>query len=192
MQTGQSCVVLSSNADSSGGGQYLRLPPVDFGRKSAGSGFSICSWFRFDIAGADRSFSRVFEFGNGAPLDNILLTKIGSSNRLRVFICCSYSCSVYVLPTPIAFDQWRHVCVVNQGNNWAYYDDGLIVGTQTLCTLSDVTLMSNFLGRSNWDGDSLLQGSISDFQIFDRSLSAMEVNALISEYASGKLSFISQ
>ena len=88
-------------------------------------------------------------------------------------------CSVGFYFAPISYGQWRHVCVVNHATNWFFYDNGVQVGSSLAqCNLSDVELSANYLARSNWGTDRLLQGSISEFRAYNRSLTASEVAAL--------------
>ena len=173
--SGANCAIFSSNSNSSGGGQWLQAPPINLGSMSAGAGFSICSWFMF---GGNGSWSRIFDFGNGPASDNNLLAQVGVSAVLQHHKYCSSTNFPFQFPDPITLGQWRHVCIVNQGTAWTYFDNGRIVGTQQSCTLNDVTLSSNFLGRSNWPIDRLLQGRIGVFQIYSRALSASDVGII--------------
>ena len=71
------------------------------------------------------------------------------------------------------------MCISNQGTSWLFYDGGLLVGTQqTRCAVANIVLSSNYLGRSNWNGDPLLQGAIAQFQVYARVLSEEEVATL--------------
>ena len=85
---------------------------------------------------------------------------------------------LFDFPAPIVLGEWRHVCIVNQGTTWTYYDKGGLVGispTSSSNYLADSLLSPNYLGRSNWDGDRLLQGSISDFRVYSVALTASVV-----------------
>ena len=171
------CAVFSSAENSFGGGQFFTVPPVNFGAMSAGAGFSICSWFKYSVQGYA---SRIFDFGNGMNDNNILLRSGGSGDtglQLDVYYDCAQTDSFYF--SPISYGQWRHVCIVNQATDWFYYDNGLQVGSSLKqCNISDVVLSSNYLARSNWGTDSLFQGSISEFRIYNRVLTASEVAVL--------------
>ena len=124
------------------------------------------------------SWSRIFDFGNGPSSDNNLLAQVGVSAVLQHHKYCSATNFPFQFPDPITLGQWRHVCIVNQGTAWTYFDNGRIVGTQQSCSLNDVALSSNFLGRSNWPIDRLLQGRIGVFQIYSRALSTSEVDII--------------
>ena len=172
---GANCAMFSSYSDSSGGGQWLQAPPINLGSMSAGAGFSICSWFMFS---ANSTWSRIFDFGNEQPSDNNLLAQAGVSGMLEHHKYCSTTNFPFQFPDPIIYNRWRHVCIVNQGTTWTYFDNGSVVGTQQSCTLNQVPLSSNFLRRSNCASDRLLQGRIGVFQIYSRALSAPEVETI--------------
>ena len=174
---GAHCAVFSSDADSSGGGQFFTAPPINIGAMSAAAGFSVCTWFRFDVAG---SWSRVFDFGNGPDSANLLLTDYDGQGVLVVqrYLPCPDD-HTFTFPAPISYGQWRHVCIVNQGTDWSFYDDGVLVGSdQRPCSYASDVLSSNYLGRGNWDGNRLLRGRIAEFRIYNRSLSASEAARL--------------
>ncbi len=136
---------------------------------SASAGFSICTWFVFD---ATTYSARIFDFGAGRDNNNVVLFRIGSSNVLQLF----YSCGYFNFPNAIINGQWRHVCVVNQGRSWSVYDDGVFAVSQTAsCSLSNVLLTSNFIGRSNWHEQSLLIGRVDEFRIYQKALVYFEV-----------------
>lgn len=171
--------MFSSLADSSGDGQFFKAPLVDFGSLSIGTGFSICTWLRFDGIG---SWSRVFDFGNGPGQGNIILAQNGESSTLsfvRWQVCNNINTYYgFNFPVGILYSQWRHVCVMNKGIRWTYYDNGALVGSDQTCGLTSDPLFSNYLGRSNWNPDRLFQGGLAEFRIYSRSLSLAEVQAI--------------
>ena len=170
---GAECAVFSSDADSSGGGQYFKLPTVNLGQMSANQGFSICAWFVFDAAGW---WSRVFDFGQGFAMNNLFLAQDDLSKLyLRVY---SGSAGVAKLSSPISYPlgAWRHACVVNQGRRWELYENGTLVAyIFSSIDLVPVDLTSNFIGRSNLEGDRLLRGKVDEFRMYNRALAGSEV-----------------
>jgi hypothetical protein len=166
---GSQCAALSSTGDSSGGGQYFRVNPVSLGS----AGFSICTWFVFD---ATTYSARIFDFGAGRDNNNVVLFRSGWSDVLYVYYSCGYGNGYFHFPNPIINGQWRHVCVVNQGKSWSFYDNGVFAASQTAsCSLSNVLLTSNFIGRSNWYADSLLIGRVDEFRIYQKALLYFDV-----------------
>jgi hypothetical protein len=173
------CSQLSSEADSSGGGQYFTLPTVNLGKMSAEAGFSICSWFMFDTV---REGSRVFDMGNGEYNNNVFLAREGGSDRLyaEYWNWGSYQDSISS-PNAIVEGVWRHACLVNQGRIWALYDDGVqTVHSTANFDLVNIDLSSNHIGRSSWGGDMLMQGKIDEFRMYSRALDMTEVSRIVS------------
>jgi hypothetical protein len=81
------------------------------------------------------------------------------------------------LPTGV----WTHVAVTKSGNTGTLYVNGSVVGTNNAMTLSPSSLGStnqNWLGRSQYSADPYLNGRIDDFRIYNRALSASEVQSL--------------
>ncbi len=188
---GSRCAVLSSTSDSSGGGQYFRMSTLNLGAMSASDGFSICTWFVFD---ATTSWARVFDFAFAPILassrHNVCLARNGITNKLTVEYSCGSVTASAVIPNTIVNGDWRHVCIVNQGRKWSFYDNGAIAVSQTAtCSLSNIPLNSNFIGRSNFNHDRLLIGRVDDFRIYQRSLSRDEV-AIIYSGAAGAWTLI--
>ncbi len=175
---GSQCTILNSYSDSSGLGQYFRVPSLNLGSMSISTGFSICSWFAFN---ATTRWARIFDFGAGQNNQNIILSREGVSNNLRFANVYDTYTEETILPNPIINGKWRHVCVVNQGRNWTVYDDGTIAVFQIAsASIKNVLLTSNFIGRSNWAIDKLLIGRIDEFRIYQKSLLPSDVTRIYS------------
>ena len=63
------------------------------------------------------------------------------------------------------------------------YVDGTVVGSNTTDTLpSDLgNTTDNWLGRSAWADDEYYTGSIDEFRIYNRALTASEVQYLVGD-----------
>eukprot|EP01036_Dinobryon_divergens_P061809 gene61809-biopygen28738 len=62
---------------------------------------------------------------------------------------------------------------------WTIFVDGVQV--QQISSMNypaSISRSSNYLGRSNWNGDPYFNGAIGDFRLYDRMLSASEVQTL--------------
>ena len=166
--------VLESSSDSSGGGHYFRLGAINLGALSAGAGFSICTWFALD---AVANWARIFDLGLlpfSPTRNNVALSRRGVSTELVIYYGCGST--TFSFPDPIVNGEWRHVCAVNQGRNWSFYDNGEISMSLTAaCSLNSVLLTSNFIGRSNYNNDRLMIGRVDEFRIYRRALLPSEV-----------------
>ena len=60
-----------------------------------------------------------------------------------------------------------------------YYKDGKLKNSnESTTTLATLSRTNQYLGRSNWPGDEYFNGSIDDFRVYDRALSANEIRLL--------------
>jgi len=158
--------------------QYFTAPPINFGDMAARSGFTLCSWFQF-ATGDLSNYDRIFDFGDGVASNNVLMTNHMGSLEVHRYLPCYLYSIIYTFTTAISYGTWRHVCIANKGTNWSFYDNGVLAGTENLpCSLMNTVLSSNYLGRSNWAQNQLLQGSIAEFRIYNRVLLGSEVATL--------------
>lgn len=77
----------------------------------------------------------------------------------------------------IAIDQWHHVAVASEGATVTLYIDGAGAGT---CARQTISTAPNFLrfGFTTNFGGSAFQGQLDEIQLFDRALSAGEIEVL--------------
>ncbi len=176
---GSQCAALASYSDSYGGGQYFRVNTLNLGAMSASTGFSICIWFVFDATTYE---ARIFDFGMGDWSSVLSLSRSGSSNLLQLqFGQCDYGPNWYYFPNPIVNGQWRHVCVVNQGSSWSFYDNGALSAfLNSYCSLNNVSQPSNFIGRSNYNYQQLLVGRVDEIRIYEKPLLPSDVASIYS------------
>ena len=71
----------------------------------------------------------------------------------------------------------------NSAGNVVEYRDGVSIQTGTIPLPTNITRMSNYIGRSNWASDAYYKGQMDDLRIYNRALSAAEVKQL---YLMGK------
>jgi hypothetical protein len=78
---------------------------------------------------------------------------------------------------------WHHVAVVLSGGTGTLYVDGQPGTPRTGMTLTPASLgttTNNYIGRSQFAVDPYLDGSIDDFRVYSRALSAAEILVLAS------------
>jgi hypothetical protein len=176
---GAECAVFGSNSLQN----YYSLPNMDLGFWSAREGFSICMWFLFDDFDRIRSFSRIFDLGLGPGNKNVLLARYGNGDTLSLIYNYDGPIQQIDSPIPITFGTWRHFCVTNQNTGagkslWTFYENGILSLQTTLDpVLPQISLTSNFIGKSNWD-DPTFKGKMDDFRIYSKALSAEEIELL--------------
>lgn len=78
---------------------------------------------------------------------------------------------------------WKHVAYTLSGSTAYLYEDGVQVGTKTNVTINPSqigsgTTTADYIGRSVYTGDKYFKGQMKDFRVYNRALSASEVQAL--------------
>jgi len=140
--------------------------------------FSVSTWVKVD---ANPQCARVFDYGSGTGA-YMFLSPDSGSNTVRYAITTNSSAGEQrienraVLSTGI----WHHVAVTLSGSVGVLYIDGAAVGTNSSMTLHPSNLGSttqNYIGKSQW-ADPNLTGSVDDFRIYSRALSAAEIAGL--------------
>jgi hypothetical protein len=124
------------------------------------------------------------------------LTPSGGGGTLRYAITTNSASGEQPItgPTALSTGIWHHVAVTLSGSVGILYVDGTAVGTNSSLTINPSSLGSttqNYFGKSQWS-DPNLTGSLDDFRIYGRALSATEVSALAatalpSPWASGDI-----
>jgi hypothetical protein len=155
---------------------YASLPS---GIVSGLTNFTISSWVKVN---ALSDWTRIFDFGTGTNAYMFLTNNVPGAG-LRFAITASGNGSeqrinAAALPTGV----WKHVAVTWSGNTAILYVDGAEVARNSAMTLNPSSLGTttlNYIGKSQWS-DPYLNGTIDDFRIYNRALSATEVASLAS------------
>ncbi len=166
---------LSGNAVQLTGG-YASLPA---GIVSGVNNFTIAAWVKADSLS---NWARIFDFGTGVTDYMFLTPDAGTTNALRFAITTSGGGGEQQLNGPtLTTGTWYHLAVVLSGNTGTLYVNGAAVATNTGMTLHPSSLGSttlNYLGKSQFSSDPSFKGTIDDFRIYSRALSATEISAL--------------
>ncbi|MEO5714444.1 MAG: LamG-like jellyroll fold domain-containing protein [Luteolibacter sp.] len=160
--------------------QYATLPTgVIDGLTNA----TFMAWIKLN--GAPTTWQRVFDFGTGTTNYLFLTTQFGTggnANKLRFGIRTAAVAEQSINSTTVTpTGTWAHVAIVLSGGTGRIYLNGNLVGENTAMTLTPSSLGSttqNYLGKSQW-ADPYFNGSIDDFRIYSRALSASEITERI-------------
>jgi hypothetical protein len=158
-----------------GSNQYVSLPG---GIVSGLTSFSLSAWVKLSAVPA---WCRIFDLGTGTNA-YMFLTPNTSSSTLRFSITTGGSGQEQRMEAPaLPTGSWQHVAVTLAANAGTLYVNGGRVAQNASMTLNPASLGSttqNWLGRSQFAGDPYLNGQIDNFRIYNRALSAAEVQTL--------------
>jgi len=161
---------------------YVDLPIGSIINSLKDSTFAI--WANF--ASAEGDWQRLWDFGTGTDFYMFLCPCVGTTTTgiMRFAITTTSNGGESTLNAPSTLPSgWHHVTVVIDGttrNMQLYLDADVIASgtTQTLPADLGVTTQ-NWLGRSQWSGDAYYSGSLDDFRIYNRVLTAGEIDKLV-------------
>ncbi len=158
----------------SGSNEYVSLPS---GIVSGLSSFSICTWVKLSAA---PQWSRIFDFGTGMTEYMFLTPNSGAGTRFGITTAGNGQ-EQQLNATALATGSWQHVAVTLTASTGTLYVDGAQVSQSTTMTLSPMSLGTtpqNWIGRSEFAVDPYVSGQVDNFRIYDRALSAAEVQAI--------------
>jgi len=159
-----------------GTSNYVRLPTftADFS-----SGVTVSAWMNPSVV---TSQSRLVDLGGGVA-NNIIVYRQQTTQNLvfELWIGAGKAC-VATAPSIIVNGSW-HLYTVTEDtlDKVTFFVDGSpMANGQCTTEPSSATRTSSYIGKSNWPGDPLYQGSMQDVRLYNRGLSASEVLSLYS------------
>lgn len=148
---------------------------VDLGEFELGGNLSFESWIY-----ADRihdAYSRIFDFGNGAEEDNILLSLDEGTGRLLFLVRENDLISESIITTnPIPEKEWIHVAATIEGTTGKIYINGEEAASGEILSPEVKTRSLQYLAKSNYASNKYFDGKIDEFRIWNRSISSEEIN----------------
>jgi hypothetical protein len=144
---------------------------------------SFALWFKSPGGAADQC---LWSLGDGSSKVMYLTANASGSGALRFVITNGTTTQTLDGPV-IPADTWKHVAVVFAGTTCTLYVDGAAVASNPAMTLLPESLNAplmenaNYLGRGN--AGNYLQGTLDDFRVYNKGLSAAEVTALFATAA---------
>ncbi len=162
-----------------GSNDYVALPIGSLISSLTNSTFA--TWVNW--SGTGGLWQRVFDFGSGISY-NMFLTPTNLEGRMRFAITTggggAEDRTTAMAPLPTG---WHHVAVTMDAVNKIHklYLDGAVVATKTSARYTPSSLgntTQNWLGKSQYQ-DPYFNGSLDDFRIYARALSASEVVQLV-------------
>jgi hypothetical protein len=109
--------------------------------------FTVTAWIYLK---SYQYWSRIFDFGNGAPSENVYLSIIDTDSRLQGYIRQDSSESrLNTLPI-INLNEWYFISFVLSGTTGLIYVNCNQVATGILHAPNNIIRTSNYIGKSNW------------------------------------------
>ncbi|MCE5187468.1 MAG: hypothetical protein LLF76_15210 [Planctomycetaceae bacterium] len=149
---------------------YVDLPD---GMDSFGGGLTFTLWAKPTAAG---SWARFLDFGNGAPDDNIYLSRAGTADTLHLSVYSGTVASSVDAVNAVTSGEWQMLSVtMDREGDVVMYKNGAAIQTGTVTLPNTVVRTLNYIGRSNWTADAYYQGLMDDIQVYNYALTADEI-----------------
>lgn len=150
---------------------------VAAGQNYYSTGFTAEAVVRF--TSASQTWERVFDFGSGPAVNNIVMSRAANTNDLNFFMINAAGTTTGTLTAVNAITNgtYAHFAATADGTNIKIYKNGVEIATTASAGLpSNATRTINYIGRSNWSGDSYFAGNIDSVRLYNRRLTASEIN----------------
>jgi hypothetical protein len=121
-----------------------------------------------------QSNSRIFEFGNGQPNDNVALSMNGATPQLFVFTFIGTSISLFVASAIINLNEWYFVAFVLNGTTGYIYVNSDQVTTGTLYVPINIIRKNNYIGKSNWNEPNA-DAIYDELKIYQEAFSSADI-----------------
>jgi len=144
---------------------------------------------RFGNIQSYQAWSRIIDFGNGKPSDNVVLYFYDTSPYIAESICSSTICDGINTASSIKFqlNKWYHVAFVLNETIGSIYVNGILAINCTNFAPNNVQRTNNYIGKSNW-GYPNANAIYDEIKIYQGAMSQANVVNDYS-YSSSKLIF---
>jgi hypothetical protein len=148
-----------------GSTSYAQTPsqPSSLNWLASGS-FYITFWGYWN---AFNSWSRIFDWGSGAPLDNILFSNQGTSGSTRFDCVNNTTEQINDNASLLSLSTWTYIgCRFLAGTGITTLKNGAVVTSTAGNTPLRRAVRGNcYLGRSNWGADAYLSAVVDEFRV---------------------------
>ena len=144
-----------------------------------GNGITFSCWFKLDTT--TPNYSRIFDFSDSTNNNNVIIYKHSSTNKLAFNVKVSGSANIEYSANDLVDNQWHFMSwSINASGNWTIYIDNVL---EVLNDVNQPRTIANFTATNRYIGyeppnNIETDGVIDDFRIYDRALSAAEVEKL--------------
>ena len=142
------------------------------------SEFTISTWVYIN---AHATWARIFDFGSGTE-NYMFAAPNGGSGMVRYAIKYNGTEQWVDGSQALPVGDWVHFAISYSGTTAKIYVNATLDGEKTIsyspATLGANNFTQNYLGKSQWP-DPYLNGHISDFRIYNRALTASDIDELV-------------
>jgi Concanavalin A-like lectin/glucanases superfamily len=147
-------------------------------------GFSLEVWVRYNSL---KNWSRIFDFGNGAGAENIIVAGKGTTNTLGFHVYRGTACLSLEVANFLELQKWMHIAVtVEPSGSCKVYKNGQLIQSGTSQLPNSVNRTLNYIGRSNWAADAYFDGQMAEFRLWNRVRTEAEIKADLNQRLTGK------
>lgn len=164
---------------------WVSIGALDIDFSSASRGFTFEAWVWFDSTGW---FARIFDFHKAGAngVDNILLTRDGSSADLRLEVRKAGALYAIYARGVIENGQWLHIATtIDPAGYGRIFCNGTQVAAGQLVVPTTVTRDSAWLGRSAWTQDAYFAGQMAEVRLWSVVRSDVEIRRAMSSRLTG-------
>lgn len=151
---------------------YIDAPDgVYFG----GGDFTLSCWVK---ANTYAGWSRVFDFGNGASNNNVLMAITnGTTGRpaTETYNGTVSGGQITSGAVQTGTNIWSFLVYTFSAGTGRVYKDGVQIASGTQTAPPSVLRTMCYIGRSNWAGDAYANAAFDEFRIYNRQLSSLEI-----------------
>lgn len=149
---------------------YFSAPPDVYFQDS----FSVTVWVNpISVT----NWARVIDFGNGSPMENFLFgLSTGGNGRplVELFNLTSYLSSTRS-PQALPLSEWTHLAAVISNSTVRLFMNASLVASLPSATVNPVMRYRNYIGKSNWGGDSLADCKYRNLRFYRYDLSLSQI-----------------
>ncbi len=159
-----------------GANDYVALPALE---ADLSKGFSLEAWVFYDGLG---NAERIFDLGNGAPADNIVFGRSGTTNELTLEVYRGTSLQKLTTASSVLVaNTWLHIAAtVDTNGNAAIYVNGVPRAAGVgFAPNASVILTKAYLGKNNWSGMVPFKGRLADVRLWMVARTADEINRVM-------------
>ena len=149
--------------------------------------FTISVWVYPQLMGW---WSRVIDFGNGSPMDNIFLTQDSNSNQkpaLWIFDGSIFKGDV-TSSSPLVLNKWHMLTATFDGTHASIYINGVFQESSSFVhSLTTLIRTKNYIGKSDFTSIGYSSSLLDDLRFYNKSLTQGEITELMNLNNSKKL-----